>query len=335
LIFKIIRKVARVFFGSRMRNLGFRFILPVLVRKVRKANAQWIFCPCDPNPFDLEQAVLLARACKLPLAVYLVDDFVECSRFTGNKEYLHVALRDVPGWIRSADKVFVISEGFRARVKELYGKDSTVLSLPFDLGGAVDEKRPVEKEHQIIFVGNLTHFYFDGIKAMAAMLDELNQTREVPLVLRLTLPNIDYVKKVVGDFKCIRCVPCQGLDDLRAEIAGSLMAFVPYSFDPQYKVMVQTSFPSKILSCLAASRYVLVYGPEDSSSVRYCRQHGLSEVIDKDDVGALRDAVLRQLSMKADHGEKYREVIQKEHASDKIAGKFLAGLNENKGSGVV
>jgi len=327
-IFKIFRKLARLLLGRRMCNAGFRLILPILVRKLKDVKAEWIFCPCGSNPFDLERGMLLARASQLPLAIFLVDDFIEGSKLAGLKEHLICATKDVPEWIRGADKVFVISEGFRERIKALYDKDATVLPFACDFEETIENKNLMPKDNQIIFVGNLSHFYIDGIKAMAKLLDELNQTRQIPFVLRLTLPDIRLVKKMVGDFKCIQCVPCQSWDNLNAEIAASLMAFVPYSFDPEYRVMTATSFPSKILSCLVAARYVLVYGPEESSSVRYFRQHGLPEVLSKDDAGALRDIVLQQINSKLDYSEKYRQVLRGVHDSKKVAQELLAGIEE-------
>lgn len=324
-IFKVFRKVLTSLFGRRMQNVGFRLILPQLVSQLRKSGANWIFCPCGLNPFDLERAFLLAKASKLPLAVYLVDDFLSGNILLGHKERLQAARNDVAEWIRGVDKVFVISDGFRMRIKELYGKDSIVLPLPYN----VKEKQSatsVVREEQIIFVGHLSHFYIDGLRLLAAFLDDLNSQRERPVMLRLTLPHLDLARKMVGNFKCIQCASCDGLDALHHEIGRSLLAFVPYSFDLKYRVMTQTSFPSKLLLCLAAASNVLVYGPEDSTAARYFCEHDLQTVFCKDDPAAFRDLAARLIMERKDHNERYRAVLQAVHASDKVADKIVSNL---------
>jgi len=328
-IFKSIRKIARMLFGGSMCNKGFRFILPKLVRQLKEAKVQWVFSPCDSNPFELERAILLAQGSQLPLAVYLVDDFIEGSRLVNIKDQCQSAMRDLPHWIGCANKVFVISEGFRERIKALYGIDATVLPLVYDLDNPSKIKSDSSKYNQIIFVGNMSHFYADGVKALATILDELNKTRDVPLVLRVTLSDISFVRNKIGNFKCIQCAPCQRLDELKAEIASSLMAFVPYSFDVQYKIMTETSFPSKILPCLAAARHVLVYGPEYSSLVRYFREHEIGEILSQDDLGLLRESVLAQVKSKTDNSEKYRQVLREVHDPKKVMERFLAVLQES------
>lgn len=307
-------------------NAAFQWMLPKLVRKLRESQANWIFCPCGADPAALGRGFMLAQVSRLPLAVYLVDDFLSAATLSGNKEHLHIAQHDVPQWLRKVRKIFVISEGLRQRLQELYNLDSIVLPLPYKLPPKPVEQLSSQNQEQIIFVGNLSHFYIDGLRQIATVIDDLNKQENRILTLRVTSSNINYLKSLVGDFACLRCQPCPTPENLYQEIASSLLCFAPYSFDITYKTMVASSFPSKMIDYLAVGKCILTYGPDYSSSVVYFKQNGLSEVLCNENKSALRDIILKQLNQRQNYSEKYRAVVQRYHSYNYIQQQIVSSL---------
>jgi hypothetical protein len=310
----------------RDNNLAFGRALPELVRLTREFRADWVFCPCGVDPNALERGVRFAEACGLPLAVYLVDDFLAGALLSGNNVHLSVAREQVPEWLGRAQRIFVISEGLQQLVQKRYGLDSFVLPLPYDLLPAPSVTG--QDSEQIIFVGNLSHFYVDGLKETAEVIDDLNRSLGKSLTLRFTLPNPGQVKKMIGDFACIRCRSCRDDRELRQEIAASLFCFAPYSFDAKFKDMVATSFPSKMLDYLASGRLVVTYAPAYASSVTYFRRYQLGVILDSHDKSRLRETILQQLQERNDFSGNYREVVTKNHAPFLLADRILSLLAE-------
>jgi len=307
-------------------ELEFKLSLPHVVHRIRKSNANWIFCPCGVNPYALWRGLRIAQACKLPFAVYLVDDFLSGAILSGNKDNLLAAHHGVPKWLNQADQIFVVSAGLRSRVKELYGLNSSILPFPYDPPTDFVLQPQESKERQVIFVGNISHFYVDGLRQMAAILDELNKQEDCHLTLKLTLPSLRDAHKLLGNFECIRCKPCEDNEALLREIHSSVLCFAPYSFDEKYRVMVSTSFPSKIMDYLSAARLIVVYGPEYASSVVYFRNHALKEVIYSQNNEALKDVVIRQLRENKDYSKAYHDIVQKFHAPNYIADQIISTL---------
>ncbi len=302
--------------------------LQKLVKKIKQTNSNWIFCPCGVNPYDLGRGVELSKACGLPLAVYLVDDFVSGAVLSGNKDHFDVANRDIPIWLKYAKQIFVISEGLQQRIKSMYNLESVLLPLPYDSFFNATNLENKKKRDQIMFVGNLSHFYVDGIKEIAAVIKSINEEHNCDLKLRFTIPNTVEIKKVIGDYEFIISECFNDINAMYYEISQSLLCYVPYSFKEEYKEMVSSSFPSKILDMLAAGRFVVVYGPEYSTSISYFKQNNLPFVLYNNDINELKKTILYQIQNDFNYSKEYNETLKRNHSAQKIAEKILNTLDQ-------
>jgi len=308
----------------RSQNTAFRIMLPSLVKRLLQTGANWVFCSCGADPKILDKGFQLAQASGLPLAIYLVDDFLESALLSENQENLKIAKEKVPYWLSKAEKIFVISDGLRQLLLERYKVNSIVLPLPYELPQKPVDLNSVQKNNQIIFVGSLSHFYIDGLRQLAYILDEINQNFNTCITLRLTSPDLDHAKKVIGKFLCLRCKSCPTTTELYQEIASSLFCFLPYSFDKKYKIMVKTSFPSKTLDYLAAAKSIILYAPDYSSSTQYFSQHQLLTWIDNPI--NLYQIVIDHMKNKFNYTEQYHHVLRNFHALECIKDKIINNL---------
>jgi hypothetical protein len=320
----IVKLIYRILPGIDIENLDYFSKFWLVKSKIQASGANYIFCVCGVDPHGLSRGYHLANNNSLPFAVYLVDDFLSGAELSGNKKNFELAVRDVPGWLKRADKIFVISEGLRERIKILYNIDSIVVPLPYEADEKVYPQIKHDKYHQILFIGSLSHFYLDGLRELITIINELNEEGFEPIKLRLTIADTDKL----GSLNNVIYKPCKNDFDLKTEIRSSLICFAPYSFDEKYNLMVSTSFPSKILDYLSAGKYILVYGPHYSTSVKYFRENDLNEVISLHDPAQVKRNILQQISEPRDFSETYREIIKQNHSIQKIASLIILSISK-------
>ncbi len=311
-----IKIVRRIFPKVLERDMVLDTMMPRLVRQLHQDSINWIFCPCGSDPSALGRGFRLAQASGLPLAVYLVDDFLAGAQLSGHQTSLELAQAKVPDWLRKVDKIFVISEGLRQSFNQRYGITSTVLPLPYQLPDIPNAPRIQKK--QIIFVGSLSHFYLDGLKQLAGVIDKINRETNDAIQLRLTTSNVASARHCIGAFDCLHCEPCENAEKLYEEITNSLLCFISYSFQKQYREMVATSFPSKMLDYLTAGKFIIALGPKYSSFVSYFHQYQLSKLLCVNDPDALEKVILDQIKNPQDLSATYKNVVKQNHSYHQI-----------------
>ena len=75
--------------------------------------------------------------------------------------------------------------------------------------------------------------------------------------------------------------------ELARELSSADILFLPYSFSKISQEAVKTAFPSKAADYLAAGKPIVVFGPKNSSLVRYASEQGFAEIIDEFSEAAL------------------------------------------------
>jgi hypothetical protein len=320
----ILKIIYRIFPGIDIEKLEYFNKHHFVISKIRKNGVNYVFCVCGVDPHGLSRGYDLAKSTSLPFAVYLVDDFLSGAELAGNQKNYNLAVRNVPSWLKSADMIFVISEGLRERIKDLYNLDSIVVPLPYDNNEKGFPEIRHKKYHQILFIGNLSHFYLDGLRNLITIIDHLNEEGFGPIKLRLTIADPNQL----GSSNHVIYKPCENDFELKSEIQSSLICFAPYSFEEKYKVMVSTSFPSKLLDYLSAGKFILVYGPPYSTSVKYFQENKLEEVIFVNDPALVKRKILQQISEPRDFGKNYQEILRINHSIKKISSLIINSISD-------
>ncbi len=71
------------------------------------------------------------------------------------------------------------------------------------------------------------------------------------------------------------------------------ITYCPYWFDPSFREVAETSFPSKLTTYLAAGRPVLFHGPEYCSPAKFLAEYGAGTLCHTLDKAVLKDFVLK------------------------------------------
>ena len=311
-------KLARLPLARRcVEWLMFLWVLPGLVAAVRRAGAQRIFGLSANAPGFLFFAAMLAGTCRLPLDLFLVDDYEEGTR-RSRQHYLIPAVRFFEKrFLRRADRVFVISRGYRDHLQAKYGQGTHWLPvLVNEPVPAWQPFRPTTPDvRDLVFVGSVNFLYEDGLvdfyHAVAAWNRESSAyqlrlkviTRRRPEGLIRRLPSTDHLELVLD-----------ADDQTKARHVRNAWAItLPYSFAPREKVFVTTSFSYKFTDAITGGRPIVVYGPAYASLPRYFREEGLP--LQANSPGEL-SAVLPEIAA-ADRPETlalYADLLQRNHS---------------------
>ncbi len=291
-------------------NLGILNGLPprLLARSLRRSSADIVFAFIGA---DIDQIIRGARLSVLSsksYAFYLVDDFVLSLRQAGaSQKTIQHAIEQAREALRGASHVFTITDGLGEHLRKNYHISPTTLPLAFE-----PNPRPLlPVKNQVIYVGGTSFLYADGLHDLFKMVERVRASG-VDLTVRLTVP-ANVAARNLGELPSfVHSGPVETADGLANEIASSLYAFLPYSFDEQHRLMVSTSFPSKSMEYLAYARSIVVYGPDYGVATEYFRKAGLPSVVSSQ--SELEEATRTHLAVQPNYSASYREYLKATHS---------------------
>lgn len=289
-----------------------------IVNILNNSNSDILFVPLGSNIRAYSRAIELSKETNLPLAVYIVDEFLDAAILSEDKYGKQTCEKYLQEYLEHTKTIFVISPGMKKYLKTSYGVESIVLNLPFEKKYNVEEDTIM----QILFLGNISHFYLDGLVELLDLVTEYNNKNEMKLILRLTS---NFLPTRLQKYESIiKYEKINGDENLAKEINRSLFCYIPYSFDKKYKIMVSTSFPSKTLECLSYAKRIVVYGPSYCSVVKYFEDNKINDKTTYLNYTYLRDKVINQY----DFSTIYKKNLEKNHNFRSIQKKLLGALYE-------
>jgi glycosyltransferase involved in cell wall biosynthesis len=270
----------------------------------------------------------------LPIYMYVMDDPAGTRRTDGSQPLLYRTF--MPRLARACKRVWGVSDGMCEYFAQAYGIKCWPLLPLLDLDGF--QKKGTRKAEapngsfHIVFTGSIYSAQVDAVRRLVHVVDE--ESREnghgkavMQLTLYTSLPARAMERMGVAGANVRR-------DEVKhEEIAGVLaeadVAFLPFSFEPDARHIVETSFPSKIAEYLAAGLPILAHAPSYSTVALYCREHGCGLVVDEPNEALLRDALLllsTDAALRETLSAKALEIAKNNHDAGRIAPAFLKQL---------
>jgi hypothetical protein len=183
-------------------------------------------------------------------------------------------------------------------------------------------RRPeVPVKDQIFFLGSVNFLYADALKVLIDTVAQARAQTGRDLSIRFTSASTRMLDPLPN---FVTVAPIEGAEALAREIAASLFAFLPYSFDEKLKTMVTTSFPSKSMEYFAYARSIVAYAPSYSNSSRLFGRHGLPTATDSRQ--ELSQIIGAHLNSPPDHNALYRDYLERFHSLGAVRNTILATL---------
>ena len=281
-----------------------------------------IFIPLGADYRELKRAYLISKCFQMSVSVYVVDDFIEYQRkILGNVKEGELEKKIIK-YLKEMSHIFVISEGMKERILEMTGKSSVLLPIPYEYKEINAGK--CEKNLQIMFLGSINKLYVKGIKDLADVIDKINRERGWEIKLLFTYKTIAEVKRLIGNYKCIVSQRIEKESKLRETMRDSLFCFMPYSDNPDYSIMQNTSFPSKLIEYMSSAQSIVIYGNTNSSAATYFEKNALPQIIYGNDKEALKKCIIEHVEKQRDYSKKYVNVLKKQHSFNYIRDKLIS-----------
>ena len=267
------------------------------------------------------RTVKLARLTRKSYSFYIVDDFLSPLRIAGAKEDAVQKVADKARTaLQGAKHVFAITDGLGEYLLDEFGVSTTTLNLAFEPEHI--PRQPAKR--QIIYVGSINFLYTPGLRELFQVVARIRQTSRDDLTVRLTVPAAVAARELGELPPFVVSSPVDTSEGLAREIASSLFAFLPSSFDMREKTMVMTSFPSKSMEYLAYARSIVVYGPDYGVTTRLFREKGLPAVVSSP--SELAEEVQSHLALRPEHSLKYRSYLAVAHSLAAARGTLCGDL---------
>jgi len=235
--------------------------------------------------------------------------------------------------VRACKRVWGVSDGMCEYFAQAYGAKCLPLLPLVDIENfrKTGAKKALRANGTlcIIYTGSIYSAQIDAVRRLAHVVNqESEQDRSTQLKMRLTL----YTSLSASALEQMGLAGSNiRRDEVRAEDIASVLAeadvaFLPLSFEPDMRHVVETSFPSKTAEYLAAGVPVLVHAPSYSAVARYCSERGCGMVVDEPNEDALRVALKRLIDdagLRLELSAKALEVARKYHDARVIARDFM------------
>jgi len=250
-----------------------------LMRQINASGATRLFALCGADFWYLASVWLIQSAVGLPLDLYLVDDLEESAR-RQRRRSPRWFIRALEGFVlRRASRVYAISRGYAAHLSGKYGVRAQWLPFPItDSQESYHSRvRTNPDVRTLVFAGAVNHLYVSALREALAQIETWNQGK-APFTVRLQIlsytPKED-VYRQVGMSASLDVRVGLGAADLRRHLREGWAILLPYSFEASERLMVSTSFSTKVTEALTSGRPILVYGPSYSSVPAYFQEENL------------------------------------------------------------
>jgi hypothetical protein len=306
---------------ARLRQLADALSTAFAGRLARQSDADIVFAYIGTDSGLLRRTAQIAQQSGKAYVFYVVDDFLASLRITGaNDVVIDRARRDAAVAIRGAKHVFAITDGLGEQVRRTFDVATTTLELAFEPGKIV---KPAVKL-QVVYVGSINFLYTAGLLDLFRAVGQVREKSGADLTVRLVCPE-SKARIGLGELPAfVHAAPERTAEGLASEIASSLCAFLPYSFEDKEKPMVSTSFPSKSLEYLGYARSIVVYGPDYGVTSRRFRSASLPSVVAS--APELEDILRVHVADHPDYSAFYTNYLRAVHSLEAVGATFCKDL---------
>lgn len=249
---------------------------------------------CSGDPFDLPAGYLAARLARVPLYIYLFDDYLH--QWFPYPLYRFVARLVEPTVLKGAAGVMVLNEFVQDEYRRRYpGVEPTVVRNAFEIPEVEEGEGPALPERggeaRILYTGSVYHAHYDAFRNLLAALRRLGWPG-ARLHLHTGQTREELEGEGIGGPDVVRHGHLESSEVFEAQRRADIL-FLPLAFDSPIPELIRTSCPMKTGEYLASGRPILVHAPAGSFLCWYFSRHECGVVVDQRDPEQLARAIRR------------------------------------------
>lgn len=288
---------------------------------------------CSGNLYDMPASMLASKWCKVPLLVYIMDDF----RFQFTGSLRRYARWYEPRIMKHAAGIAVLNSFLQRAIRHRYGLDSTVIHIPTiipDPAQFEGMEQVLEPETtNIVYAGSLYHAHYDAFRNMVHAIASLNRP-EIRLHIFTSQPREELASNgIAADFLVFH--PHVAHSQVPGVLRQADVLFLALAFESPIDDLIVTTSPSKMGENLAAGRPIIVHAPAGCFMVHYFEENDCGVVVKQNDSGVLASALADLL----DNPERQRELTanamesaKKDFEVSKVQARFREFLQKHLGA---
>jgi glycosyltransferase involved in cell wall biosynthesis len=290
----------------RLKSLGNRLCLALValraILEIRRQRVEAVITVIQGRYYLA--AGLACWITSTPHIAIVHDNFVS-SNAAAWDFLVRVQRRCTANILRHAAHIYVVSPQMQRLVFSESGRESEI-QWPSTTRQARQGDGPAQVTRSggpvILFAGTLGYTVDDAVDLLAGLIvtGQLKQYGISDAKLHLCTKIGEEEKRARGwdhpDIVVRDWVPQSGLHE---ELRHADILFLPYSFSENARAAVETAFASKTADYLAVGKPVLVFGPKNSTLVRYASEQGFAEIVDEFSATALARGIQNIKSLPA------------------------------------
>lgn len=246
---------------------------------------------CTGDLLDMPAAWLASRWLRIPFIAYIMDDYVY--QWVGARRFLARMIERFI--IKDADKVFVLNEFVQRNYRERYGIEAHIIHNPVVLPDvyAVNPNYN-SRSFNIVYTGSVYHAHFDAFRNLVRAL-ECFVEKELSLHVYTPQPESLFIENGLLSGQ-VKIYPPVSQEDVGEVLAKADMLFLPLAFESLIPEVIHCSAPFKMSEYLSSKKPILVHAPRESFLTWYFSKYHCGVVVDRNDPGAIYEALKRVFS---------------------------------------
>lgn len=246
---------------------------------------------------DLPAAAVACTLSRIPMAVYLFDDYL--SLWDLPPKVLSVILTMEKVLFAKASSVIVPNEGLADAIRRRHGVTCSVIRNPRAESMIIQTARISGAMHGetsaplIVSIGAINHLNLAAYRTLVAAIGLISG--ESPR-LEIYMDNDPAQLESEGlSIPGVQLRPHLKPEAHACTLRGADVLFIGYTFDPWVRGVVNTSSPGELGDYLASGRPLLAMVPPESFLARYLTDNHCALVVDEDDPEAVANGLQRLL----------------------------------------
>ncbi|MEI6580863.1 MAG: glycosyltransferase [bacterium] len=203
---------------------------------------------------------------------------------------------------KSAASIVVTNEGTRDFYIKRYGQEISkkiivIHNSTFKEPYLKFNKPYVPKiPYKIIYTGRI---YWPQIESLKNLIQAISDINDIEIKLKIYSPHPkDYLEKI-GIVESEKVEILVVSPDEMPEIQSSAdILFLPLSWNTKSQAIIDTATPGKLTDYLISGRPMLIHAPASTFLVKYAKENGFAEIVDKEDKELLKGAIYKLVNNK-------------------------------------